>query len=266
MRVSESLAMDFGLDDKTALVTGGAGRIGSEDCRVLGEEGAEVVVLDVDEDGAKEVADEIEEDGGSAHAVECDLTDRDAVAEVVDDLQDETGGVDVLVNNAGMVDAVGRTGDLDEDLWDRDVEINLTGTYNITREIFPNMCERGWGRVVSMSSMAGAFGGFGQLSYSTTKAGLIGFGKTLALEGAPDGVTSNIITPSIVVGDLADLPAEQIENINQHWADIARATPMGHLGREEDVSNLIAYLASEQASYVTGQVIGVTGGVDLFTY
>jgi 3-oxoacyl-[acyl-carrier protein] reductase len=258
--------MDFGIDDKTALVTGGAGRIGSEDCRILGEEGAEVVVLDVDEDGAKEVADEIEEDGGDALAVECDLTDRDAVAEVVEDLQDETGGVDILVNNAGMVDAVGRAGDLDEDLWDRDVEINLTGTYNITREIFPNMCERGWGRVISMSSMAGAFGGYGQLSYSTTKAGLIGFGKTLALEGAPEGVTSNVITPSIVVGDLADLPVDQIENINEHWADIARATPMGHLGREEDVSNLIAYLASEQASYITGQVIGVTGGVDLFTY
>ncbi|WP_246988448.1 SDR family oxidoreductase [Halorientalis marina] len=258
--------MDFGLDDKTALVTGGAGRIGSEDCRILAAEGAEVVVLDVDEDGAKEVADEIEEDGGDAIAVECDLTDRDRVAETVEDLQDETGGVDVLVNNAGMVDAVGRAGDLSEDLWDRDMEINLTGTYNITREIFPNMCERGWGRVISMSSMAGAFGGYGQLSYSTTKAGLIGFGKTLALEGAPEGVTSNVITPSIVVGDLADLPPEQIDNINEHWADIARATPMGNLGREEDVSNLIAYLASEQASYITGQVIGVTGGVDLFTY
>jgi NAD(P)-dependent dehydrogenase (short-subunit alcohol dehydrogenase family) len=258
--------MDFGLDDKTALVTGGAGRIGSEDCRILAAEGAEVVVLDVDEDGAKEVADEIEADGGDAIAVECDLTDRDRVAETVADLQDETGGVDVLVNNAGMVDAVGRAGDLSEDLWDRDMEINLTGTYNITREIFPNMCERGWGRVISMSSMAGAFGGYGQLSYSTTKAGLIGFGKTLALEGAPEGVTSNVITPSIVVGDLADLPPEQIDNINEHWADIARATPMGNLGREEDVSNLIAYLASEQASYITGQVIGVTGGVDLFTY
>jgi NAD(P)-dependent dehydrogenase (short-subunit alcohol dehydrogenase family) len=258
--------MDFGLDDKTALVTGGAGRIGSEDCRILAAEGAEVVVLDVDEDGAKEVADEIEADGGDAIAVECDLTDRDRVAETVADLQDETGGVDVLVNNAGMVDAVGRAGDLSEDLWDRDMEINLTGTYNITREVFPNMCERGWGRVISMSSMAGAFGGYGQLSYSTTKAGLIGFGKTLALEGAPEGVTSNVITPSIVVGDLADLPPEQIDNINEHWADIARATPMGNLGREEDVSNLIAYLASEQASYITGQVIGVTGGVDLFTY
>jgi len=258
--------MDFGLDDKTALVTGGAGRIGSEDCRVLGAEGAEVVVLDVDEDGAKEVADEIEEDGGEAIALECDLTDRDRVADAVDELQEATGGVDVLVNNAGMVDAVGTAGDLDEDLWDRDMEINLTGTYNITREIFPNMCERGFGRVISMSSMAGAFGGYGQLSYSTTKAGLIGFGKTLALEGAPKGVTSNVITPSIVVDDLADLPVEQIENINEHWADIARATPMGHLGREKDVSNLIAYLASEQASYITGQVIGVTGGVDLFTY
>src|SRR6056297_1324477 len=258
--------MDFGLDDKTALVTGGAGRIGSEDCRILGEEGAEVVVLDVDEDGAKDVADEIEEDGGDAIALECDLTNRDDVADAVEDLRDATGGVDVLVNNAGMVDAVGRTGDLDPSTWDRDMSINLTGTFNITREVFPNMCERGWGRVISMSSMAGAYGGFGQISYATTKAGLIGLGKTLALEGAPDGVTSNVGAPSIVVGDLADLPVDQIENINEHWADIARATPMGHLGREADVSNLIAYLASEQASYVTGQVIGVTGGVDLFTY
>lgn len=258
--------MDFGLDDKTALVTGGAGRIGSEDCHTLAAEGAEVVVLDVDEDGAKDVVDEIEADGGDAISVECDLTDRDEIADVVEDIREATGGVDVLVNNAGMVDAVGRTGELSEDLWDRDVEINLTGTYNITREVFPNMCERGWGRVISMSSMAGAYGGFGQLSYSTTKAGLIGFGRTLALEGAPDGVTSNVITPSIVVSDLAELPPEQIENINEHWADIARATPMGHLGREADVANLIAYLASEQASYITGQVIGVTGGVDLFTY
>ncbi|MFB6142049.1 MAG: SDR family NAD(P)-dependent oxidoreductase [Halorientalis sp.] len=258
--------MDFGLDDKTALVTGGAGRIGSEDCYTLAEEGAEVVVLDVDEDGAKDVADEIEEDGGDAIALECDLTDREAVAEAVEDLQDATGGVDVLVNNAGMVDAVGKVGDLDPNTWDRDMSINLTGTYNITREIFPNMCDRGWGRIISMSSVAGWEGGYGQISYSTTKAGLIGFGKTLALEGAPEGVTSNILAPSIVVGDLAELPHDQLENINEHWADIARATPMGKLGSEEDVSNLVAFLASEQAKYITGQVVGVTGGVDLFTY
>jgi 3-oxoacyl-[acyl-carrier protein] reductase len=188
------------------------------------------------------------------------------VAEVVDDLQDATGGVDVLVNNAGMVDAVGRTGDLDPSTWDRDMQINLTGTFNVTREVFPNMCDRGWGRVISMSSLAGKLGGFGQISYSTTKAGLIGLGRTLALEGAPNGVTSNVLAPTIVVGDLAELPHDQIENINEHWADIARATPMDKLGTEEDVANFIAYLASEQASYVTGQVIGVSGGVDLFTY
>ncbi|WP_424019218.1 SDR family NAD(P)-dependent oxidoreductase [Halorientalis pallida] len=260
--------MDFGLDDKTALVTGGAGRIGEEDCKTLAQEGAEVVVLDVDEDGAQDVADDINDSDaeGEAIAIECDLTDRDQVSEVVDDLQDATGGVDILVNNAGLVDAVGTAGDLDPSIWDRDLSVNLTGTYNITREIFPNMCDRGWGRVITMSSLAGWEGGYGQISYSTTKAGLIGFGKTLALEGAPEGVTSNILAPTIVVGDLAELPHDQLENINEHWADIARATPMDKLGSEEDVSNLVAYLSSEQAEYITGQVMGVTGGVDLFTY
>jgi 3-oxoacyl-[acyl-carrier protein] reductase len=260
--------MDFGLDDKTALVTGGAGRIGAEDCKTFAREGAEVVVLDVDEDGAQNVADEINDGDyeGEAIAMECDLTDRDQVSEVVDDLQDATGGVDILVNNAGLVDAVGTVGGLDPDIWDRDLSVNLTGTYNITREIFPNMCERGWGRIITMSSLAGWEGGYGQISYSTTKAGLIGFGKTLALEGAPEGVTSNILAPTIVVGDLAELPHDQLENVNEHWADIARATPMDKLGSEEDVANLVAYLSSEQAEYITGQVMGVTGGVDLFTY
>ncbi len=260
--------MDFGLDDKTALVTGGAGRIGEEDCKTLAQEGAEVVVLDVDEDGAQDVADDINDSDadGEAIAIECDLTDREEVSEVVDDLQDATGGVDILVNNAGLVDAVGTVGGLDPDIWDRDLSVNLTGTYNITKEIFPNMCDRGWGRIITMSSLAGWEGGYGQISYSTTKAGLIGFGKTLALEGAPEGVTSNILAPTIVVGDLAELPHDQLENVNEHWADIARATPMDKLGSEEDVSNLVAYLSSEQAEYITGQVMGVTGGVDLFTY
>jgi NAD(P)-dependent dehydrogenase (short-subunit alcohol dehydrogenase family) len=260
--------MDFGLDDKTALVTGGAGRIGEEDCKTLAQEGAEVVVLDVDEDGAQDVADDINDADheGEAIAIECDLTDREEVSEVVDDLQDATGGVDILVNNAGLVDAVGTVGGLDPDIWDRDLSVNLTGTYNITKEIFPNMCDRGWGRIITMSSLAGWEGGYGQISYSTTKAGLIGFGKTLALEGAPEGVTSNILAPTIVVGDLAELPHDQLENVNEHWADIARATPMDKLGSEEDVSNLVAYLSSEQAEYITGQVMGVTGGVDLFTY
>ncbi|MFB6346748.1 MAG: SDR family oxidoreductase, partial [bacterium] len=127
-------------------------------------------------------------------------------------------------------------------------------------------CDRGWGRIISMSSMAGWQGGYGQASYSATKAGMIGFGKTLALEGAKHGVTSNIITPNIVMEDLADLPGEQLEEINPQFEKIRQATPMKKLGKEEDVSYLIAFLASEQSKYITGQVIGVTGGVDLFSF
>ncbi len=259
--------MNFGLDDKTALVTGGAGRIGSEDCRVLAREGAEVVILDVALEKAENVADEVEEEyDGTAHAVECDLTDRADVADTVAALEEETGGIDVLVNNAGMVDARDKVEDFDDDIWDRDIAVNLTGAYNITREVYPHMKEREWGRIVNMSSMAGWQGGFGQLSYSATKAALIGFGKTLALEGAQHGVTSNIITPSIVVGQLADLPIDQLEQMDEHFARIAKATPMRQLGKEEDVANLVAYLASEQSNYITGQVIGVTGGIDLFSF
>jgi len=258
--------MDLGLDGRTALVTGGAGRLGREDCAVLADEGAEVVVLDVDGEAAESVAADLEASGEQAHAVECDLTDRDAVESTVAAVREETGGVDILVNNAGLVDAVSTVDEFPDDLWDRDVAVNLTGTYNVTREVFPAMCDRGWGRVITMSSFAGVGGGFGQLSYSTTKAGLIGFGKTLALEGARHGVTSNVLAPSVVVGDLADLPPEELEGVNPQFERIRQATPMKELGREEDVAPLVAYLASEHARYVTGQVVGVTGGVDLFTF
>jgi 3-oxoacyl-[acyl-carrier protein] reductase len=260
--------MDFGLAGKTAVVTGGAGRIGSEDCRVLAGEGAEVVVLDVNGEAAQNVAAEISDGdyGGEAHAVECDLTDREGVSDTVTALEEETGGVDVLVNNAGMVDARDRIENFDDEIWDRDMAINLTGTYNITKEVFPRMKERGWGRIVTMSSMAGWQGGFGQASYAATKAALIGFGKTLALEGAQSGITSNVIAPNIVVDEFAEMDIEELEAFDEHFARIAKATPMRKLGREEDVSNLVAYLCSEQANYVTGQVVGVTGGIDLFSF
>jgi NAD(P)-dependent dehydrogenase (short-subunit alcohol dehydrogenase family) len=260
--------MDLGLDDKTALVTGGGGRLGSADCLQLAAEGAEVVVLDVNLDAAESVVEDVEDADvdGEAFAVECDLTDREEVEATIEGVREETGGVDVLVNNAGLVDAVSKVDGFPDDLWDRDMSVNLTGTYNVTREVFPEMCERGWGRVLTMSSLAGTGGGFGQLSYSTTKAGLVGFGKTLALEGAKHGVTSNVLAPSIVVGDVADLPPEQLEEVNPQWERIRQATPMKELGREEDVAPVVAFLASEHARYVTGQVIGVTGGADLFAF
>ncbi|PSQ64699.1 MAG: dehydrogenase [Halobacteriales archaeon SW_9_67_24] len=241
-------------------------RIGNEDCWVFATEGAEVVMLDVDREGAETVATEIDAETGSARAVGCDLTDREAVASTVEALREETGGIDVLVNNAAMVDARSRVAEYGDGIRDRDVAINLTGTYNITREVFPAMCERGWGRVVSMSPMAGWQGGFGQISYSATKAAIVGLGKTLALEGAQQGVTSNVVAPSIVVEALADMPLEDLEDVDSYFARIAKATPMRRLGREADVANTVAFLASEQASYITGQVVGVTGGIDLFSF
>lgn len=259
--------MDLGIDGRTALVTGGGGRLGRQDCLDLAAEGADVLVLDVDEEAAQDVANEVNEnDGGDAKPVVCDLTDRDEVSETVDEIRNETGGIDILINNAAMVDAVGKVESYDDELWDRDIEVNLTGTYNLTRAVFSGMLDREWGRIVNMSSMAGWYGGYGQLSYSTTKSGLIGFGKTLALEGASHNVTSNILAPNIVVGDLAGLSGEELEEINPQFERIRQATPMKTLGRESDVSNLVTYLCSEQAGYITGQVIGITGGVDLFTF
>ena len=260
--------MDLGLDDKTAVVTGGGGRIGSEDCRILAQEGAEVVVLDLNEDAAGSVANEINDgdyDGSAIDAV-CDLTDREEVAATVEAIEEETGGIDILVNNAGITDAQAKIEDYDDDIWDRDISVNLHSAYNITREVYPRMVEREWGRMVHMSSVAGKDGGFGQLSYSTTKAAFIGFGKSVALEGAKHNITSNVLAPSIVVGALADLPEEQLEGIDPYFARLANATPMGHIGREEDVANMVAYLCSDQANFVTGQVIGITGGLDLLTY
>jgi 3-oxoacyl-[acyl-carrier protein] reductase len=230
------------------------------------EEQATVVGLDVDEDGLGELEDEAADMPGELETYTCDLTDRDEVSATVDAIREDVNPVDVLVNNAGLIDAVGKVEDYDDELWDRDIEVNMTGTYNITKPIFKGMCERGWGRIISMSSVAGWLGGFGQLSYSSTKSGLIGFGKTLALEGAQQGVTSNIIAPNIVMEDLADLPGEELEEINPQFEKIRQATPMKKLGKEKDVSNLIAFLASEQSEYITGQVIGVTGGVDLFSF
>ncbi|WP_435365569.1 SDR family NAD(P)-dependent oxidoreductase [Haloarchaeobius sp. DYHT-AS-18] len=257
--------MDLGISDRTALVTGGAGRLGSEDARHLAREGVEVVVLDVDEAGAERVVSDIEDEGGDALAVACDLTDRADVRETVADVRESTGGIDILVNNAGFVDAVSRIGDFDDDLWDRDLDLNLTGAYNITKEVFPHMRERGWGRVITMASIAGTHGSFGQVSYSTTKMGLVGFGRALALEGAKEGVTSNVLAPSIVVDDLADLPPDQLEQVNPQFERIRQATPMKKLGRESDVAPMVCYLASEHADYMTGQVIGITGGADLLS-
>ncbi|HYB70997.1 MAG TPA: SDR family NAD(P)-dependent oxidoreductase [Candidatus Bathyarchaeia archaeon] len=249
--------MDLGLHGKTALVTGGARSLGKQDCLTLAAEGCKVVVLDLNGDGAVETAREIEAAGGSARGYAADITERAALEEVVRRAESEVGPIDVCVNNAGWIYTMGQLKDMRDEEWDLNLRINLTGTYNVTKLVFPGMRERRWGRIVCMASIAGLMGGFGQTAYSTGKMGVIGFAKSVALEGARYNVTSNVIAPGIV-GPNA--------NMSPMYERMVKRVAMQREGQPEDIASAVAFLCSERARYITGAVLTVTGGMDLFTF
>jgi 3-oxoacyl-[acyl-carrier protein] reductase len=173
---------------------------------------------------------------------------------------DELGSVDILVNNAGTLDHVGQFHDQQPELWERDLRVNLTGAFNCAQAVWPHMRERGFGRIVNMASVAGTLGGFGQASYSTTKAGLLGLTRTLAMEGGRHGITCNAIVPGII-GTEAFHMANPAMNER-----IANRTVFKRAGEPQDVANAIAFLCSDLASYVTGVALNVSGGVELFVF
>jgi 3-oxoacyl-[acyl-carrier protein] reductase len=196
----------------------------------------------------EQTAEEIRALGRRAVAVRCDVTDR---AQVDAAVATELGPPDILVANAGTLDHVARLEDQSAELWERDLRVNLTGVFNCAQAVWPAMVERGWGRIVAMSSVAGALGGFGQASYAATKAGVLGLTKTLALEGARHGITAN---EAFGFGN---------PELNER---MVRRTAMRRTGEPDEVANVIAFLCSDLASYVTGAAIPVTGGIDLFTF
>jgi 3-oxoacyl-[acyl-carrier protein] reductase len=276
------VAIEIDLAGRVALVTGGSRGIGRVDALTLARAGADVVIVDIllesDSEEAErygalaqaarsqglvyteQTAAEIEQLGRRALAVKCDVTDRAQVEETVRRAVEDLGSVDILVNNAATLDNMGRLPDQSPELWERDLRVNLTGAFNCSRAVWPHMVERGWGRIVNMASVAGTLGGFGQASYSTTKAGLLGFTKTLALEGARHGVTCNVIVPGIIGTE-----ALAFGNPQMHERLVKR-TAMRRPGDPEDVAHAIAFLCSDLAAYITGVELNVSGGIELFTF
>jgi NAD(P)-dependent dehydrogenase (short-subunit alcohol dehydrogenase family) len=246
--------VDLGIAGKVALVTGAARSLGRADASVLAAEGCRVAIVDLNAEGARDAAQEI---GGGARGYACDITDRAQVATVVAQIEREIGPVDICVNNAGFIYTVAQLKDMRDEDWDLNLSINLTGTYNVTRAVFPGMRERRWGRVICMASIAGLMGGFGQTAYATTKMGVVGFARSVALEGARYSVTSNVVAPGIIGPNARLSPL---------FDRMVKRVAVQREGEPEDVAHAVAFLVSERARYITGAVLTVTGGMDLFTF
>ena len=243
------------LEGRTALVTGGASGIGAATCRRLAAEGARVAVTDLNRDPAKEVAAEI---GGAGY--ELDVSSDQSVRAAVDAVKADLGGIHVLVNNAGY-DEWGWFGQTDPAMWDRILAVNLRGVLAVTHAVLAGMQEQGGGRIVSVASEAGRAGSAGSAAYSAAKAGVIGFTKTLAQENARYGITANAIAPGPIETPLL-MGARQYGDIGKRIIEgMVSKTPLRRLGQPEEVAAAIVFLASDDASYVTGQSLGVSGGL-----
>jgi len=250
------------IEGKVAVVTGGSGGLGKVHCLSLAGAGCNVAVIGHSRlEKAEETVREIEAMGRQALAVKMNVSDLDEVQAGVKQIEDKLGPVDILVNNAasGIVRAV-TIAKMDKKDWDHDLSVNLTGPFNTIKCCLPGMMERGWGRIINISSIAGTMGGAGQCSYAATKAGLIGLTKTAALEGARKGVTSNAIVLGVFDGgSFYEVAPEFQERIIKRMA-------MRRTGTPQELSNIVVFLASEESSYLTGEAIEVSGGASLFTF
>jgi 3-oxoacyl-[acyl-carrier protein] reductase len=198
--------------------------------------------------------------GRRSAAIKMDVTNRQQVREVFEQVVAEFGSLDILVNNAATLDHVAQIESQSDELWDRDVTVNLTGAYNCTKAAFTHMRQAGGGRIVYMSSVAGSLGGFGQASYAATKSAMVGLARTAALEGARYGITANVVAPGIIATE-----AFKMGNPKMNDRMVLR-TAMRAPGEPEDVAHTIVFLCSPEARYITGQVLHVAGGIDLFTF
>jgi 3-oxoacyl-[acyl-carrier protein] reductase len=244
----------FKLDGKTALVTGASQGIGEAIARRLAERGARVVLAARSEDRLKDLAARIDAGGGCARPLALDVSQPETFAERLKSLPEDFATVDILVNNAGIT-ADNLLARMSLDDWERVLRTNLTGAYALTKEVLRGMMKRRWGRIINVSSVVGLMGNAGQANYAAAKAGLIGLTKSLARELGSRSITVNAVAPGYVETAMtANLPEASRE-------ELSGAIALKRLGTVDDVAWAVLYLASEEAGYVTGHVLNVSGGL-----
>jgi 2-hydroxycyclohexanecarboxyl-CoA dehydrogenase len=247
---------------RTAVVTGGAGGIGRSIAFALAERGIRVAVTDLEAAAAERVAAEVRAAGGEATGIALDVTSGASVAEAASEVERRLGAADIVVNNAGW-DELRAFVETDERFWQRVVDINYLGALRVTREFLPSMIDRGWGRVVSTSSDAARVGSSLESVYAGAKAGVIGFTKSLAREMATKGVTANVVCPGPTETALLAGMVGEDDRGAKVIAAMTRAVPMKRLGQPADIAAAVAFFASEEASFVTGQTLSVSGGLTM---
>ena len=242
------------LKDKIAVVTGGAQGIGKATALKFIEEGAYVFIWDVDESKGVKLAEELSTSANKAKFMKVNVAKYDEVENAVKEIINEAGRIDILVNNAGILrDAT--LAKMTPEQWQQVIDINLTGVFNCTKAVSPYMIEKLSGKIINATSVVGLYGNFGQTNYVATKAGVIGMTKVWARELGRKGINVNAIAPGFIATEMVESMPEKVINI------MKEKTPLGRLGKPEDIANAYCFLASEEASFINGTVLSVDGGV-----
>jgi acetoacetyl-CoA reductase len=245
--------MSNGLNGKVALVTGGTGGIGSAICLKLAQAGCKVVSTYMDEAQANDWKTKMAAAGFEMAIVKCDVSNFDDCKAMGDKLNADFGGVDVLVNNAGITKD-GTFRKMGPDQWNAVLDVNLVSVFNVTKQVIDGMLNKGWGRVINISSINGQKGQFGQTNYAAAKAGMHGFSMSLAQETAKKGITVNSISPGYIGTEMVMAIPEEVRN------QIVAQIPIGRLGKPEEIAALVTFLASEDGAFITGANIAANGG------
>jgi 2-hydroxycyclohexanecarboxyl-CoA dehydrogenase len=249
-------------DNQTVIVTGGGGGIGGATCRRFAGEGASVAVFDLNLDAAEKVAAGIRAEGGRAQAFRCDITDRASVDAAVAEAETSLGPIRVLVNNAGW-DVFKPFTKTEPAQWDKLIAINLTGALHMHHAVLPGMASRKKGRIVNIASDAARVGSSGEAVYAACKGGLVAFSKTIAREHARHGITVNVVCPGPTDTALFADYKEGAGNPEKLMEAFTRSIPLGRIGQPDDLPGAILFFASDDAAFVTGQVLSVSGGLTM---